>query len=58
MPITTGLNHVATLTSDMDRTVHFYEQAFDAVVTHEIAKSENHPWMKIVDLELEVCCAR
>lgn len=50
MPITSGLNHVAFLTTDMNRTVAFYEQAFDAVVVHEIEKSEHHPWMKIVDI--------
>lgn len=50
MPITSGLNHIATLTSDMDRTVTFYEQAFDAVVTYEVEKREDHPWMKILDL--------
>jgi catechol 2,3-dioxygenase-like lactoylglutathione lyase family enzyme len=50
MPITTGFNHVATLTSDMDRTVRFYEEAFDGVVTFEMAKTDDHPWMKIVDL--------
>jgi catechol 2,3-dioxygenase-like lactoylglutathione lyase family enzyme len=50
MPITTGFNHVATLTTDMNLTVGFYEQAFEAVVIHEIEKSEHHPWMKILDL--------
>jgi catechol 2,3-dioxygenase-like lactoylglutathione lyase family enzyme len=50
MPITNGFNHVATLTTDMDKTIRFYEQAFDGRVVHEIAKSQNHPWMKIVDL--------
>ncbi len=50
MPITTGFNHVATLTSSMDRTVTFYEQAFDAVVTYEVEAREDHPWMKILDL--------
>ena len=50
MTITSGFNHVATLTTDMDLTVGFYEQAFDAVVTLEIVKSEGHPWMKVVDL--------
>jgi catechol 2,3-dioxygenase-like lactoylglutathione lyase family enzyme len=50
MPITTGFNHVATLTSDMDRTIRFYEEAFDGVVTFEMAKTDDHPWMKIVDL--------
>ena len=50
MPITTGFNHVATLTSDMDRTVRFYEEAFGGVVTFEVAKRDDHPWMKIVDV--------
>ena len=50
MPITTGLNHVATLTTDMDRTVRFYEAAFDAKVVFEIEASVSHPWMKILDL--------
>lgn len=50
MPLTTGLNHVATLTTDMDTTVRFYEQAFDATVVFEMAKTADHPWMKIVDL--------
>ncbi|MEO6317351.1 MAG: VOC family protein [Acidimicrobiales bacterium] len=50
MPLTNGFNHVATLTSSMDRTVTFYEQAFDAVVTFEVEAREDHPWMKILDL--------
>ncbi len=50
MPITTGFNHVATLTTDMNLTVGFYEKAFGGVVTFEVEKSEHHPWMKIVDL--------
>jgi catechol 2,3-dioxygenase-like lactoylglutathione lyase family enzyme len=50
MPITNGFNHVATLTTDMDLTVGFYQQAFEAVVTYEVPRSDNHPWMKILDL--------
>lgn len=50
MPISTGFNHVATLTSSMDVTVGFYEQAFEGVVVFEVPKSEHHPWMKIVDI--------
>ncbi len=50
MPISSGFNHVATLTTDMDLTVRFYEQAFGGVVTFELQKSDDHPWMKIVDL--------
>ena len=50
MALTTGFNHVATLTTDMDLTVRFYEEAFEATVTFEIVRSDDHPWMKIVDL--------
>jgi catechol 2,3-dioxygenase-like lactoylglutathione lyase family enzyme len=50
MPISNGFNHVATLTTSMDTTVRFYEEAFDATVTFEVPKGEHHPWMKIVDL--------
>ena len=50
MPITTGFNHVATLTTDIDRTVEFYRQAFDADVTFEMAKTDDHPRMVILDL--------
>lgn len=50
MTLTTGFNHVATLTTDMDLTVRFYEEAFGAMVTFEIEKSDDHPWMKILDL--------
>jgi catechol 2,3-dioxygenase-like lactoylglutathione lyase family enzyme len=50
VPLTTGFNHVATLTTDMDLTVGFYQQAFDAEVTFEIAKRDDHPWMKVLDL--------
>jgi catechol 2,3-dioxygenase-like lactoylglutathione lyase family enzyme len=50
MPISKGFNHVATLTSDMALTVRFYEEAFGAVETAEVPKSEDHPWMKVLDL--------
>ena len=50
MPLTTGFNHVATLTTDMDVTVAFYASAFDAEVTFEIPAGDEHPWMKILDL--------
>jgi catechol 2,3-dioxygenase-like lactoylglutathione lyase family enzyme len=48
--VTIGFNHVATLTTDMDLTVGFYEDVFGAVVIAEIDKTDEHPWMKIVDL--------
>lgn len=50
MALTTGFNHVATLTTDMDVTVAFYQQAFGATITFEIPRSDEHPWMKILDL--------
>ncbi len=50
MPITNGVNHVATLTTDLDLTVRFYEEAFGAVVTFEVPASPDHPWMKILDV--------
>jgi catechol 2,3-dioxygenase-like lactoylglutathione lyase family enzyme len=50
VPITSGFNHVATLTTDMDLTVGFYEDVFGAVVIGEVERTDDHPWMKIVDL--------
>jgi catechol 2,3-dioxygenase-like lactoylglutathione lyase family enzyme len=50
MPITSGFNHVATLSIDLDRTVHFYKNAFEAEVTFEMAKQPDHPRMIILDL--------
>jgi catechol 2,3-dioxygenase-like lactoylglutathione lyase family enzyme len=50
MPITTGFNHIATLTSSMDRTVGFYEEVFEAKVVFEVQPTADHPWMKIVDV--------
>jgi catechol 2,3-dioxygenase-like lactoylglutathione lyase family enzyme len=50
VPISTGFNHVATLTPDMDRLVGFYVKAFGAEVTFEIEAREDHPRMTILDL--------
>jgi catechol 2,3-dioxygenase-like lactoylglutathione lyase family enzyme len=50
MPTATGFNHIATLTSDMDRTVRFYEAVFDATVVFEVLPTPDHPWMKVVDV--------
>lgn len=50
MPLTTGFNHVATLTADMERTVGFYMNAFEAVVTFEMEATDDHPRMSILDL--------
>ena len=50
MTLTTGFNHVATLTTDMERTTRFYAEAFGATVTHEIPRTDDHPWMRILDV--------
>jgi catechol 2,3-dioxygenase-like lactoylglutathione lyase family enzyme len=50
VPTTIGFNHVATLTTDMERTVGFYAAAFGAEVTFEMAKRDDHPRMTILDL--------
>ncbi len=50
MPVTSGFNHVATLTADMERTVKFYRDAFDATVVFEMDAKGDHPRMSILDL--------
>jgi catechol 2,3-dioxygenase-like lactoylglutathione lyase family enzyme len=50
VPITTGFNHVATLTADLDRLVEFYAKAFEAEVTFEMEARADHPRMVVVDL--------
>ena len=48
MPVTAGFNHVATLTSDMDRTVQFYR--YEAELVFEMNANGDHPRMSILDL--------
>lgn len=50
MPHTTGFNHVATLTPDLDRYVEFYGAAFGAVPVFEMARRDDHPRMIILDM--------
>lgn len=50
MPISTGFNHVATVTADLDRAVEFYRDVFDAAVTFEIPARDDHPRMVALDL--------
>ena len=50
MPVTAGFNHVATLTSDMERTVKFYRDAFEAELVFEMESEGDHPRMSILDL--------
>ncbi|MEO8696271.1 MAG: VOC family protein [Acidimicrobiales bacterium] len=50
MPITSGFNHVATLTCNMDRLVGFYKAAFGAEIIFEMQAEPDHPHMIILDL--------
>ena len=50
MPLTSGFNHVATLTADLERLVGFYSAAFGAEVIFEMAASDDHPHMVILGL--------
>jgi catechol 2,3-dioxygenase-like lactoylglutathione lyase family enzyme len=50
VPITTGLNHVATGTVDLDRLVQFYRDAFEAAVVFEMEAKDDQPRMVILDL--------
>jgi catechol 2,3-dioxygenase-like lactoylglutathione lyase family enzyme len=47
---TAGFDHVATVTVDLDRIVAFYHDVFDATVTFEMAATDHHPRMIILDL--------
>jgi catechol 2,3-dioxygenase-like lactoylglutathione lyase family enzyme len=47
---TTGFNHVATLTPDLDRYVEFYERIFGARVVHTVEARPDHPRMAIIDV--------
>ena len=49
-PITTGFNHVATLTTDLERHADFYGKVFGAVVTFRMDAEPGHPRMFILDL--------
>lgn len=50
MARTTGFNHVATGTPDLDRIIRFYDDAFGARVVHEIPRGDDHPRMAIIDV--------
>lgn len=50
MTITNGFNHVATLTTDLDRFTSWYLEVFEAPVVFEMAAEGDHPRMAIVDL--------
>ena len=50
MPITSGFNHVATLTTDIERHAEFYGTVFGAEVTFRMEKTDDHPRMFILDM--------
>jgi catechol 2,3-dioxygenase-like lactoylglutathione lyase family enzyme len=50
MPISTGFNHVATLTTDLDRFAEWYGRVFGAEVIHVIDRRDDHPRMFILDM--------
>jgi catechol 2,3-dioxygenase-like lactoylglutathione lyase family enzyme len=50
MPITTGFNHIATLTTDIERHADFYKRVFGAEVTFQMDATAEHPRMFILDL--------
>jgi len=50
MAVTSGFNHVATVTSDLDRTKRFYADAFDAEVSFEMEARDDHPRMAVIEL--------
>jgi catechol 2,3-dioxygenase-like lactoylglutathione lyase family enzyme len=50
MPVTTGFNHVATLTTNIERHADFYKRAFGAEVTFRMDATPEHPRMFILDL--------
>src|SRR5436190_20613053 len=50
VPLSTGFNHVATVTADLDRVKDFYIKAFEAEITFEMQAREDHPRMAVIDL--------
>jgi catechol 2,3-dioxygenase-like lactoylglutathione lyase family enzyme len=50
MPITSGFNHIATLTTDLDRFAAWYGEVFGAVTILEIPLRDDHPRMSILDM--------
>jgi catechol 2,3-dioxygenase-like lactoylglutathione lyase family enzyme len=46
----TGINHIATLTTDLERHAAFYEDVFGAEVVFTMDATPEHPRMWILDL--------
>ena len=50
MALTTGFNHIATLTTDLDRFAAFYGDVFGAEVVFRMDAPADHPRMFIIDM--------
>jgi catechol 2,3-dioxygenase-like lactoylglutathione lyase family enzyme len=50
VPLTTGFNHIATLTTDLDRFAEFYREVFGAEVVFSMDARDDHPRMFIIDM--------
>src|SRR3977135_1147891 len=48
MPVTRGFNHIATLTTDLDRHAEFYGRVFGAEITFRMDATPDHPRMFIL----------
>jgi catechol 2,3-dioxygenase-like lactoylglutathione lyase family enzyme len=46
----TGINHIATMTTDLERHAKFYGEVFGAKVTFTMEAEADHPRMWILDL--------
>lgn len=49
-PDTSGFNHVATMTADLDRYLAFYKEMFGAHVVSVTEARKDHPRMAVVDM--------
>ena len=50
MPISKGFNHVATLSTDLDRHAEWWGKVFGATVSFSMEKAGDHPRMFILDM--------
>ncbi|RBM14865.1 VOC family protein [Prauserella sp. PE36] len=50
MPVTSGINHVTTFTTDLDRMARFYSDMFGAEIVFERQATDGHPRTAIVEL--------
>ena len=50
MPISKGFNHVATLTTDLDRHAEWWGRVFGATVIFKMDAAPDHPRMFILDV--------